>query len=110
MRNSKPLVIVGIIAAMVVFDLGRFLLGGGPNIVNWHSFIHPSWVVLALVLLTVAAVVDRRLLWRALFGIYFLTFFISYLNQYFGVTDILTYNCMLFNAIFATAFYLGDKT
>ena len=109
MLKKKQLVIAGIVGTMVVVDLIKFFAVGGTTIINWHSFIHPFWVVLSVVFLLIADFVDRAKLWRMLFGLYFIIFLASYLNQYFGFSGTLSYYCMLFNAIFAVAFYLSGR-
>lgn len=94
---------------MVILDLAKFWAIGGATIVNWYSTIHPLWVFIAIVLLFIGARRDRRTLSNALFGLYLVIFFASYINQYIPFTSVLTYNCMLFNAIFAVAHYLSGK-
>jgi hypothetical protein len=108
MRIKKPFIIAGVVAAMVALDLMKFLTVGGVTIVNWHSFIHPFWVALAVILLFIGAKRNEHGLSSALFWLYAIIFFASYVNQYFIFTSVLTYNCMLFNAIFAVAHYLSS--
>ena len=107
--QTRPIIIAEVILVMVILDLVKFLTIGGSTIVNWHSFIHPFWVIGAIAYLFVAASIDRPKLWRSLFGLYLIIFLASYLNQYAGFTAVLTYNCMLFNAIFAVAHYLAGR-
>lgn len=105
-RKKNPIIIAEVVLVMVILDLVKFLTVGGVTIVNWHSSIHPSWVVLAIILLFIGAKRNDHGLSSALFWLYAIIFFASYVNQYFAFTSVLTYNCMLFNAIFAVAHYL----
>lgn len=107
--QKRPIVIAEVVLIMVIFDLVKFLTVGGATIVNWYSTIHPFWVFLAIVLLFMAARRKNSTFSNAMFGLYLVIFLASYINQYIPFTPVLTYNCMLFNAIFAVAHYLSGK-
>lgn len=104
--KNRPFIIAEVVLVMVILDLAKFWFMGGATIVNWYSAIHPFWVFLAIVLLFAASGKKRRSLSNALFGLYLIVFLASYINQYMDFTPVLTYNCMLFNAVFAVAHFL----
>ena len=93
-----------IFAAVVAVDWVLYRTIGGPNIINWRSFVHPAWVIGALALLGVGVAMWRRRVWQTLFGLYFTVFVVALLNQYLSFTEVLTYNCMLFNLVFVTLY------
>lgn len=106
---SRQFIVAEVVLVMVIIDLIKFFAIGGATIVNWYSTIHPFWVFLAIVLLFMAAGRKSNTFSNALFGLYLVIFFASYINQYIPFTPVLTYNCMLFNAIFAVAHYLSGR-
>jgi len=89
----------------VIADLLKFLSVGGPNIINWNSFVHPAWVVTAIVLLVISTYLYSLRIW--FFGIYFIVFAVALLNQYLHFSEILTYNCMLFNLVFVSLYLMS---
>lgn len=93
---------------LVFFDLAKFYGVGGPNIINWHSFVHPAWVFFSFGSLLGATLVQEALLTKTLFWIFFSVFCAALLNQYLNFSEILTYNCMLFNAIFVAIYYIRE--
>ena len=110
--KNRPIVIAEAILIIITLDLVKFLTIGGVTIVNWYSSMHPFWVFLAIVLLFIGATRRNHGLSSALFWFYTIVFVAAYVNQYSPFTPILTYNCMLFNAIFAVVHYLmaGKRT
>lgn len=94
---------------LVFFDLAKFYSVGGPNIINWHSFVHPAWVFFGFGSLLAAARIQKDFLARSFFWIFFTVFCAALLNQYLNFSEILTYNCMLFNAIFVALYFVKSE-
>ncbi len=92
--------------AIVLGDLAKYSLAGGPNIINWQSFIHPFWVFFSLALYFIGIKARSRRLWNLLFLFYSVVFIAALFNQYIPFTPALTYNCMLFNLIFMAPYLL----
>jgi len=108
--KRKLFIYVFLFLAVVAVDGVLFLTVEGPNIISWRSIIHPAWVIVAVSLLGIGALVWRRWMWQTLFILYFAMFVAALLNQYLSFTEVLTYNCMLFNLIFVTLYYfLGGQ-
>lgn len=104
---QRRLIIFGIIfLAAVLADGVKFILIGGPNIVNWNSFIHPAWVFATLVLFFAGALVAKPNFWQLLFWIQLLVVVAALANQYMPYWDVLTYHCMLFNLVFTAMYFL----
>jgi hypothetical protein len=94
---------------LVVFDAAKFLIVGGATIINWRSFIHPFWVILAAGLYFVGARVNKKWFWNALLALYSTIFILALVNQYVPFTEVLSYNCMLFNLMFVPLYlFLGS--
>lgn len=93
---------------LILFDWIKFLMIGEPNIVNWHSFVHPAWVFFGFGSLLLAWFFRSKVLWRGFFWLFFAVFIAALLNQYLSFSEILTYNCMLFNAIFVAIYFVGE--
>jgi len=91
---------------IVTFDGLKYLLAGGPNLINWQSFIHPAWVISAIVILAANAYFWKPALFKLSFIVYFIIVAASLINQYLPFSEILTYNCMLFNLVFASIYFL----
>jgi hypothetical protein len=97
-----------ILSLLVVFDAVKALTLGGPAILNWHSFVHPFWVIVAAALYFAGVKINAKWFWNVLLTVYSVTFIAALANQYAPFTDILTYNCMLFNLIFVPLYlFLG---
>lgn len=106
MFYQKRLIIFGSsFFAIVILDGLKFIAVGGPNIINWHSFIHPGWVFVTLALFFLGVWRNTRIVWKALFGIYLVVFLFALANQYVPFSSVLTYNCMLFNLIFVSLYF-----
>lgn len=94
---------------LVFFDLAKFWFIGGPNIINWHSFVHPAWVFFGFGSLLIANIIQRVFFTKILFWVFFTIFCAALLNQYLNFSEILTYNCMLFNAIFVAIYFTAKS-
>ncbi len=90
----------------MVLDLARHLTIGGTGIINWLSFAHPAWVITSTALFAVGAWLRSARFWDSVFLAHFVLVLGSMVNQFIPFWDVLTYNCMLFNAIFATVYFL----
>lgn len=103
--NKKPALLYGIIfSAVVVLDFIYFLATNRVTVVNWAAPTHFLWVLSALILFWLSAILQKRSLWGLLFSIYFLIFIFSWGNQYLRFSPILTSYCMLFNALLASMY------
>ncbi len=88
----------------------KFLTVGGATIINWHSFIHPFWVITAAVLYFAGAMINAKWFWNALLGIYSAIFIAAVVNQYVPFTAAITANCTLFNLMFIPLYlFLGSS-
>lgn len=103
--RNKLLAFFGLFSLAVVGDWLKFEILGGPNIINWHSLVHPAWVFSALFFLAVGIAAEKRIIWQSLFGLYLAIFLAALLNQYYFFTALLTYNCMLFNLVFVAIYF-----
>ncbi len=105
---KKRLEIFGKLFFLVAaFDLLKSIVLGGATIVNWHSFVHAGWVTVAILMIFAAAKFEARFFRRLLFVMYFLVFLTALLNQYLFFSDILNYNCMLFNLVLTAVFFFA---
>lgn len=93
--------------ASVVLDALKFVAFGKPTLINWESFVHPAWVVLAGIALFLAAYSNR--VRQAALYIYLVIFAASYLNVYLGFTEVLTYWCMIFNLVLTAVFFFTQS-
>ncbi len=110
MYKKRLKIFVTILSLVVVFDAIKFLTVGGATIINWHSFIHPFWVIAAAALYFTGAVINKKWFWNTLLAIYIVVFMIALVNQYVSFTDVVTANCTLFNLIFIPLYlFLGAK-
>jgi len=97
MKNKKLLFFTLIFALAVFVDLLKFFLNGKPTVVNWESFIHPFWVITAIVTLTFSSFFTKA--HKVTFWLYFGVFAFAYVNIYFQFTEKITYFCMIFNLV-----------
>ncbi|OGF49019.1 hypothetical protein A3G55_02460 [Candidatus Giovannonibacteria bacterium RIFCSPLOWO2_12_FULL_44_25] len=104
--RKRLAIYAALFGTVVLFDWLKFVYVGGPNIINWNSLAHPVWVATTLVILSIAVFQPRREIISVAFLLYFAVFATTLLNQYLHFYETLTYNCMLFNLVFATMFYL----
>lgn len=110
MYKKRLKIFVTILALLVVLDAIKFLTIGGATIINWHSFIHPFWVIVAALLYFAGDVIKAKWFWNVLLGIYSIVFIAALVNQYIPFTDSITYNCMLFNLVFVPLYlFLGSS-
>lgn len=91
---------------LVFFDLVKFYIVGGPNIINWNSLVHPLWVFVGFGSLLAATFIQKAFLTKTFFWIFFSVFCVALLNQYLNFSEILTYNCMLFNALLVAIYFI----
>lgn len=99
-----------LLGLMIAFDGAKFILVGGPGIINWNSFIHPAWVITAFATISLISYFLRPWMTYSAFFVYLFIFALSLLNQYLQFTPVLTYNCMLFNLVFTSIyFFLLEK-
>jgi hydrogenase-4 membrane subunit HyfE len=104
-NNRKKFIFYGIVFAIVAaLDLVNFLFTGTVAVVNWKDPIHYGWVLAALGLFWLAIILRKKILFRALFYVYLITFVLAFLNQYMHFTPVLTSYCMLVNALLASAY------
>ena len=96
-----------VFVTLIVLDGAKFLIAGKPTVVNWESFVHPAWVILAVIVLLASAF--YKPLQRLAFWAYLLVFAASYLNIYLAFTEVLTYFCMIFNLVLTTVFFFADR-
>lgn len=95
-------------SAAVALDGVKFLAIGKPTVIDWESFVHPLWVVIAAVVLLSASF--SRLVQRIAFWVYLTIFAASYINVYIAFTEVLTYFCMLFNLVLTALFFFVTRT
>lgn len=102
------LFIFGILfAAALAFDFLKYQFIGGDTIANWWEWAHTVWVVFAPVSIFLAVFIPSL---RNVFLILYTAVFAAALfNIYYPFSDILTYNCMLFNLVLATAYFFARK-
>lgn len=105
--KSRQIVFGGMLALLIVFDFIKYQLAGFPAIINWQSFWHPGWVIVALILFWTTILLNKKWLWRFSFLVYFLVFLAALLNQYIYFWEVLTYNCMLFNLVFTAVYFFS---
>src|SRR3989344_3947404 len=104
--RKKLAIYATLLGAVVLFDWLKFAYVGGPNIINWNSVVHPAWVGFAFLALLISAAFWRSWIFYGALLLYFAVFSASLLNQYLHFSETLTYNCMLWNLVFVTMFYL----
>lgn len=109
MYKKRLRIFTTVLFLLLVFDAIKFLTYGGVTIINWNSFIHPFWVITAAVLYFIGSLVNEKWVWNVLLVVYSVVFITALVNQYVPFTDILTYNCMLFNLFFIPLYlFLGS--
>lgn len=104
--KKRLIVFVALFVAAIIFDWLKFLFSGKSNLINWHSFAHPAWVIGAAVFLIAGIVLWRERVWQILFWLHFFVFFAAFANQFFLFSETLTYNCMLFNLVFVALYFV----
>lgn len=110
MYKKRLKIFVTILLLLVVFDAAKFLTFGGTTIINWYSFIHPFWVFIAVVLYFTGTKINAKWFWNVLLCVYSVVSVAALINQYISFTNVLTYNCMLFNLVFIPLYiFLGSK-
>ena len=110
MYKKRLKIFVTVLSLVVVFDAVKFLTVGGATIINWHSFIHPLWVILAVVLYFAGTIIHAKWFWNMLLALYSVIFIVALVNQYVPFTDVITANCTLFNLIFIPLYlFLGSR-
>lgn len=110
MYKKRLKIFVTVLSLVVLFDAVKFLTIGGATIINWHSFVHPFWVLLAATLYFSGALINKKWFWNALLAVYSIVFLAAIVNQYVPFTDVITANCTLFNLIFVPLYlFLGAK-
>ena len=110
MYKKRLHIFATILSLLVVFDAIKFFTVGGATIVNWHSFVHPFWVILAAVLYVVGAMINAKWFWNSLLALYSMIFIAAVVNQYIPFTNAITANCTLFNLIFIPLYlFLGSS-
>ncbi|MBI1957588.1 MAG: hypothetical protein HYS44_04015 [Candidatus Niyogibacteria bacterium] len=92
-------------SAVVALDAAKYLTFGFPALINWESFAHPAWVIGALALFFASLKFDNRAFWKFLFGVYIAVTLAALANHYLPFSETLTYNCMLFNLVFASLYF-----
>jgi hypothetical protein len=108
MYKKRLKIFVAVLSLLVVFDAAKFLTVGGATIINWHSFVHPFWVILAAILYFAGTVINAKWFWNTLLALYAAVFIAALINQYIPFTDVITANCTLFNLIFIPLYlFLG---
>lgn len=107
-RKLKILALLFLV--VVAFDGLKYLLVGEPAIINWRSFVHPVWVIVTLALFWLVVFSQSARILTLVFFIYLSVFIAAFLNQYFSFAAFLTYNCMLFNLVFAAFYYLLSES
>lgn len=108
MYKQRLKIFVAILSLLVIFDAVKFLTVGGATIINWHSFVHPFWVILAAALYFTGTIIDAKWFWNALLALYSIVFIAALVNQYIPFTAVVTANCTLFNLIFIPLYlFLG---
>ena len=106
--HTRVCVFAVLFAAFVVLDGIKFLIAGKPTIVDWETFVHPAWVIVAGITLLVAAFYPSAQ--RAAFWVYLLVFIASYVNVYLAFTEVLTYFCMIFNLVLTAVFFFAQRS
>ena len=110
MHKKRLRIFAATLSLLVVFDAVKFLTVGGTTIINWHSFIHPFWVILAAVLYFIGTLINTKWFWNTLLAIYSIIFVATVVNQYVPFTSALTANCTLFNLMFIPLYlFLGSS-
>ena len=110
MYKKRLRIFAAILSLLVVFDAFKFFAIGGATIINWHSFVHPFWAILAAVLYFAGAMLNRRWFWNTLLALYSIVFVTAVINQYVPFTTVITANCALFNLVFIPLYlFLGSN-
>ncbi|QQG46020.1 MAG: hypothetical protein HYY55_03580 [Candidatus Niyogibacteria bacterium] len=104
--KRKLILYASIFGIVIAFDGLKYLAVDGPNIINWQSFAHPAWVIFTLALFAYAATSYSQPVFKSAFFVHTAVFAAAFLNQYLPFSETLTYNCMLFNLVFLSMYYL----
>ncbi|MDO8575062.1 MAG: hypothetical protein Q7R61_02190 [bacterium] len=107
MRSEKIRTILIVFAAVLGLDLFKFFMVSGPTLVNWNSWPHWVWVLLALGLLFLAAIFKNRRFIRINIAAYLIVALLAAANHYFPFSAVLTYNCFLFNLILVSIYFFS---
>jgi hypothetical protein len=105
----KRLLFLGLLFLLAAFlDAAFFYFLGEIKIINWRSLTHAGWFSSALILFWVSVWIYSRKFWLFLFWLHSAVVVLSFANQYFNFSEFLNYNCLLFNLIFATAYFFAS--
>lgn len=106
-KNIKLKIYAVLFSVFVVFDAGVFLASEEVNIINWRSFVHSGWVILAAAIMLATAFLKHKFLKYFGLVIYLIIFILSLINQFIPFNDVLNYYCMLFNLGLFSIYYFA---
>lgn len=100
------LLIFGILFTVVLaFDFAKYYFLGGSTIANWWEWGHTLWVLGAGISFILSVFIPTL---RTVFLILYTSVFAITLGDvYYSFSELLTYNCMLFNLSLATAYFFA---
>jgi hypothetical protein len=91
----------------VIGDAFFYRLQGRQGLIDWQSFTHAGWAVFSAAFLFVFAFWEKLWLGRLMLFLHFLIFILSFLNQFFFLSEVLNYHCLLFNLGMFTVYYFS---
>jgi hypothetical protein len=109
MYKKRLKIFIAILLLLVVVDAAKFLIFGGTTLINWHSFVHPAWVITAIALYFIGIVINAKWFWNVLLALYSVVVLLAIMNQYVPFTGVITANCVVFNLFFIPLYlFLGS--